>query len=83
MTSSEVGEMRDITNAIMIHARGIRQDVLMEDMVADPKIRLQYASKYASSSNFWKKSIGMNETFAKNSVQERRAQEERGIYRVG
>lgn len=79
MTSSEVGEMRDITNAIMIHARGIRQDVLMEDMVADPKIRLQYASKYASSSNFWKKSIGMNETFAKNNVQERRAQEERAF----
>ena len=79
MTSSEVGEMRDITNAIMIHARGIRQDVLMEDMVADPKIRLQYASKYASSSNFWKKSIGMNETFAKNKVQERRAQEEKAF----
>ncbi len=79
MTSSEVGEMRDITNAIMIHARGIRQDVLMEDMVADPKIRLQYASKYASSSNFWKKSIGMNETFAKNNVQERRAQEEKAF----
>jgi hypothetical protein len=61
MTSSEVKETSEITNAISIYVRGIRQDVLMNDMVADPKIRLQYSSKYAGSSNFWKKAIGMNE----------------------
>ena len=77
MTSAEVKEMSDITNSISIYVRGIRQDVLMKDMVADPKIRLQYASKYSGSSNFWKKAIGMNETFAKLGVQERRAEEER------
>jgi hypothetical protein len=79
MTSSEVKETSEITNAISIYVRGIRQDVLMNDMVADPKIRLQYSSKYAGSSNFWKKAIGMNETFAKLNVQERRAQEERSF----
>ncbi|PKO98947.1 MAG: serine protease [Bacteroidetes bacterium HGW-Bacteroidetes-8] len=79
MTSSEVKETSEINNAITIYARGIRQDVLMEDMIADPKIRLQYSSKYASSSNFWKKAMGMNETFAKLNVQERRAQEERAF----
>ena len=79
MTSSEVKETSEIINAITIYARGIRQDVLMEDMIADPKIRLQYSSKYASSSNFWKKAIGMNETFDKLNVQERRAQEERAF----
>ena len=77
MTSAEVKEMSEITNSISIYVRGIRQDVLMKDMVADPKIRLQYASKYSGSSNFWKKAIGMNETFAKLGVQERRAEEER------
>ncbi|NTV19063.1 MAG: S46 family peptidase [Bacteroidales bacterium] len=77
MTSAEVKEMSDITNSISIYVRGVRQDVLMKDMVADPKIRLQYASKYSGSSNFWKKAIGMNETFAKLGVQERRAEEER------
>ncbi|HBG24249.1 MAG TPA: serine protease, partial [Rikenellaceae bacterium] len=76
MTSSEVKETSDIINAITIYARGIRQDVLMEDMIADPKVRLQYSSKYAGSSNFWKKAMGMNETFAKLNVQERRANEE-------
>ncbi len=76
MTSAEVAETRDITNAISIYVRGIRQDVLMEDMLSDPKIRLQYSSKFAGSSNFWKKAIGMNETFAKLNVEKRRADEE-------
>ncbi|MFA5848694.1 MAG: S46 family peptidase [Bacteroidales bacterium] len=77
MTSAEVKQTSDVSNAITIYARGIRQDVLMEDMLADPKVRLQYASKYSGSSNFWKKAIGMNETFKKLNVQERRAQEEK------
>jgi len=77
MTSTEVKQTSEVSNAITIYARGIRQDVLMEDMLADPKVRLQYASKYSGSSNFWKKAIGMNETFKKLNVQERRAQEEK------
>ncbi|HCY42429.1 MAG TPA: serine protease, partial [Prolixibacteraceae bacterium] len=77
MTSFEVKETSEITNAIAIHVRGIRQNVLMTDMVADPKVRLMYANKYAGSSNGWKKSIGMNETFAKLKVYERRAAEEK------
>ena len=77
MTSYEVKETSEITNAITILVRGVRQDVLMADMVADPKIRLQYSSKYAGSSNFWKKAIGMNETFEKLKVSDRRAAEEK------
>ena len=77
MTSAEVKETSDITNAIVIYVRGVRQEVLMTDMEADPKIRLQYSSKYAGSSNYWKKAIGMNETFKKLNVSDRRAQEEK------
>ena len=79
MTSSEVKQTSEVSNAITIYARGIRQDVLLEDMIADPKIRLQYSSKYSGSSNSWKKAIGMNETFKKLNVQERRAAEERAF----
>jgi hypothetical protein len=79
MTSYELKETSEITNAITIEVRGIRQNILMADMVADPKIRLQYSSKYAGSSNFWKKAIGMNETFAKLKVPERRAAEEKAF----
>jgi len=77
MTSAEVKQTSDVTNAITIYARGIRQDIMMKEMLADPKIRIQYSSKYAYSSNFWKKAIGMNETFKKLNVAERRAQEEK------
>ena len=77
MTSDEVGETRDLNNAIPIYVRGIRQNVLMADMESDPKIRLQYASKYSGSSNFWKKATGMNETFARLNVQARLAEEEK------
>lgn len=77
MTSYEVKETSEITNAVTILVRGVRQNVLMADMVADPKIRLQYSSKYAGSSNFWKKAIGMNETFEKLKVYDRRAAEEK------
>ena len=76
MTSFEVKETSEINNAITIQVRGVRQNVLMADMEADPKIRLMYSSKYAGSSNAWKKAIGMNETFAKLKVYERRAAEE-------
>ena len=77
MTSSEVKQTSDISNAITIYARGIRQDVLMKDMLSDAKVRLQYSNKYSGSSNSWKKAIGMNETFKKLNVQQRRAEEER------
>jgi len=77
MTSYEVKETSEITNAVTILVRGVRQNVLMVDMVADPKVRLQYSSKYAGSSNFWKKAIGMNETFEKLKVYDRRAAEEK------
>jgi len=77
MTSYEVKETSEITNAVSILVRGVRQNILMTDMVADPKVRLMYASKYAGSSNGWKKSIGMNETFEKLKVYERRVAEEK------
>lgn len=76
MTQSELVETRDISNAISIYIRGKRQELMMEDMLADPKVKLQYASKYSGSSNGWKKWMGMNETFAKLDVESRRAKEE-------
>ena len=79
MTSFEVKETSEITNAITILVRGVRQNILMTDMVSDPKIRLQYSNKYAGSSNFWKKAIGMNETFEKLKVNDRRAAEEKSF----
>ena len=77
MTSYEVKETSEITNAVTVLVRNVRQNIIWADMDADPKVRLQYASKYANSANSYKKSLGMNETFAKLKVYERRAAEEK------
>lgn len=79
MTSEEAKETQNITNAIGIYVRGEKQKIWMADMEADPKVRIQYSSKYSGSSNGWKKSIGMNETFGKLNVVERRAAEEKAF----
>lgn len=46
-------------NAVSVAARTVRQNVMWAGMEADPKVRLQYASKYAGSANGWKKWQGM------------------------
>ncbi len=50
MTAREVKETVQ-ANDIAIKMRGIRQEVLMADMQSDPAIFVQYADKYAGSSN--------------------------------
>ena len=63
-------------NDIRIAARTIRQDVMLEDMLADPKVKIQYASKYSRSSNGWKKWQGMKLAFDKLDIIGRAQQEE-------
>ena len=64
-------------NDVSIEARTIRQNALLEDMLADPKIKIQYASKYSGSSNAWKKWQGMKLAFEKLDIIGRAEQEER------
>ncbi len=68
MTSYELEERMNISNKSKIHVRGIRLELLMEDMMKDQKVKIQYASKYAGSSNYWKNSIGMNQALTKLNV---------------
>ena len=76
MTSYEIDEMLNVTNPQRIYIRGERQAILKEDMQASDKIRIQYASKYASSSNYWKNSIGMSRGVLKLNVKgKKKAQE--------
>jgi len=66
-------------NDIRIAARTVRQNVLLEDMLADPKIKIQYASKYSGSSNGWKKWQGMKLAFDKLGIIERAEEEEKAF----
>ncbi len=48
------------TNDIRIQVRDIKLGILKEAMNSSDALRIMYASKYASSSNYWKFSIGQN-----------------------
>jgi len=77
MISDEVEERMQTTNFMRHHVREARQDVLMEEMLKDPAVRIHYASKYASSANYWKNAIGMNEGLIRlNVLATKRAQQE-------
>lgn len=77
MISDEVEERMQTTNFMRQHVRGARQKVLMEQMLKDPAVRIHYASKYASSANYWKNAIGMNEGLVRLKVLDtKRAQQE-------
>jgi len=56
----EIREWRDIDNQIRIRMRGIRQEVMLREMLADPKINIMYAAKYARSQNGHKRAMGAN-----------------------
>ena len=68
LTVSEVKERMESENDPRIRIRGARLAVLKEVMNASDKIRIQYANKYAGSSNYWKNSIGMNKAIIDNDV---------------
>ncbi|MCF8223639.1 MAG: S46 family peptidase [Bacteroidales bacterium] len=68
MTSYGVDEVLSITHPNRIKIRGIRQEILMADMMADPKVNIQYASKYSGSSNYWKFSIGQKQGLERLNV---------------
>ncbi len=72
MTSWEVQRLLDIDHPVRIKIRGKKQELMMEDMQADPKVRIQYASKYSRSSNYWKYSIGQSRGLENLNVVEKK-----------
>ncbi len=60
LSSYGINQRVNGTNISMIQVRGLKQEVWKRHMEADRAVALKYASKYASSSNYWKNSIGMN-----------------------
>ena len=82
-TSYELGDMLAVSNPQRIFIRGERQEILWKDMLASDAVRIQYASKYARSSNYWKNSIGMSRGIEKLKVKERKEEQEESFRRVG
>ena len=61
---------------VSIAARTLKQNIMKEGMEADPAVRLQYANKYAGSSNGWKKWIGEKKAFEDLNIIGREEQKE-------
>lgn len=76
LTRSEVEMRMTSENEPRIAVREARLAVLREAMAASDKTRIQYASKFASSSNYWKNSIGMNKALIDNKVLESKTEQE-------
>ena len=75
-TSYEIDDLLKVDNPQRIFIRGERQEILWKDMIADDAVRIQYASKYARSSNYWKNSIGMSRGIEKLGVKARKEAQE-------
>ena len=79
LSSYGIVERMENVNMARIEVRGVKQEVWKKWMDSDPAIRLQYASKYANSSNYWKNSIGMNKALKELKVVEGKQQQEQQI----
>lgn len=64
LSSWGIDERVNASNVSVIQVRGKKQDVWKRFMDADRTVGIKYASKWASSSNYWKNSIGMNKAIA-------------------
>jgi len=63
-------------NDLRYQVRGVKLAILDEAMKRDDAIRIMYASKYASSSNYWKFSLGQNKALKDlNVIEEKQALE--------
>ena len=64
LSSWGIDERVNARNVSTIQVRGKKQEVWKRFMDADRAVAIKYASKWASSSNYWKNSIGMNKAIA-------------------
>ena len=81
LSSYGINERINATNISMIDVRGKKQEVWKKWMDSDRAIAIKYASKFASSANYWKNSIGMNKAVGELNVIGQKQQLEESIRR--
>lgn len=72
ITSYDVNYIMEVTNPVRVEVRNAKLKILNEYMSTGPKAKIQYASKYAQSSNYYKYSIGQNNGLDNLKVIERK-----------
>ena len=77
LSSYGIQERRDAINAPRVQVRAVKQDIMLRHMRSSEAVRIMYESRYASSCNYWKNSIGMNKCIDSiGLIQQKRQYEE-------
>lgn len=66
-------------NDVRYQVRGVKLDILNEVMRQSDRLRIMYASKHASCSNYWKFSLGQNTALDNLKVIDEKQQQEREL----
>lgn len=68
-------------NMARINVRGVKQAIWKKAMESSDSIRIKYSSKYATSANYWKNSLGMNKAIKELGVIEKKQNLEKELMR--
>ncbi len=72
LSSFGVKQAVDIEQPARVEVRGEKLRLMKEGMDADPAVRIQYASKYAGVSNYWKYFIGQSQGLKRLKVYDKK-----------
>ena len=78
-TSSEVKYTMDVVNETRIKSREAKLAIIRSYMATSERARIQYAAKFARSSNYYKYSIGQNKGLEALNVIEEKATDEKNF----
>ena len=72
LTSWGVEQMLNIKAPTIVDIRDLKLNIMKKHMDADPAVRIQYASKYAQTANYWKYFIGQSKGLKRLGVYEKK-----------
>ena len=78
-TSGSVKNVIELEDPAIVACRTTKLEQYRKHMDADPAVFIQYASKQASVSNYWKYSIGQIKQLKRNKVMEKRLEQEQAF----
>ena len=78
-TSGSVKNLIELEDPAIVACRTTKLEQYRKHMDADPAVFIQYASKQASVSNYWKYSIGQIKQLKRNKVYEKRLEQEQAF----
>ena len=78
-TSGSVKNLIELEDPAIVACRTTKLEQYRKHMDADPAVFIQYASKQAGVSNYWKYSIGQIKQLKRNKVYEKRLEQEQAF----